>query len=149
LGESEFDPAAGRNAAIFPNPVGENEDDVRARLIAANALRTDDWTRDRIYFVPGVFPIFELRKRVELEAQKLGGFDLVIIDTSAAYFPGDNENNNAQASPYARAQRTLTKVQGGPCVIALCHPAKYVSEPSQLLPRGGGAYLKNPETGPF
>jgi hypothetical protein len=121
--------------------VGENPDDVRARVIAANALRADDPERDQIYYIPGVFKIPDLRARVELEAEKLGGFDLVIIDTSAAYFPGDDENNNPQAGTYARSQRTLTTVRGRPCVIALCHPKKQVNDPSELLPRGGGAYL--------
>ena len=37
--------------------------------------------------------------------------------------------------------RTLTTLPGGPCVLVLCHPIKHVSEPEQLLPRGGGAFL--------
>jgi hypothetical protein len=37
--------------------------------------------------------------------------------------------------------RNLTELPGGPCVLVLCHPIKYVLEPSQLLPRGGGAFL--------
>ena len=37
--------------------------------------------------------------------------------------------------------RGLSKLPGTPTVLALCHPAKYVTEPSQLLPRGGGAFL--------
>ena len=37
--------------------------------------------------------------------------------------------------------RTLTTLPGGPCVLVLCHPVKHVTEPSQLLPRGGGAFL--------
>jgi hypothetical protein len=121
--------------------VGENADDIRARVFATNAFRTDDPSRDQIYFIPGVFRIPELRARVELEADKLGGFDLILVDTSAAYFHGDDENNNTQAGAYARSLRSLITVPGRPCVIALCHPAKYVNEPSQLLPRGGGAYL--------
>ena len=121
--------------------VGENADDIRARLIAANALRADNPERDRVYFLPGVFPIADLCARVALEADKLGGIDLILIDTSAAYFGGDDENNNAQAGAYARALRKLTEIRGRPCVIPLCHPAKYVKDPSELLPRGGGAYI--------
>src|SRR5262249_33907131 len=121
--------------------VGENADDVRARVIAINALRADDSSRDRIYYIPGAYAIPDLQARVELEAQRLGDFALIIIDTSAAYFPGDDEINNTQQGAYARMQRALTSIRGGPCVLALCHPAKYVMEPSLLVPRGGGAYL--------
>jgi hypothetical protein len=37
--------------------------------------------------------------------------------------------------------RSLTTLPGAPCVLALCHPIKNASEPSQLVPRGGGAFL--------
>jgi AAA domain len=121
--------------------VGENADDVRARVIAADALRKDDPSKDQIYFIAGVFSITELRTRIEIEADKLGGLDLIIVDTSAAYFFGDDENNNKQAGDYARMLRSLTKVRGGPCVVALCHPTKHVKHADELLPRGGGAFL--------
>jgi hypothetical protein len=66
---------------------------------------------------------------------------LIIIDTSAAYFPGNEELSNTQMGEYARMLRKYTKSPGGPCVLVLCHPIKHVQETSQLLPRGGGAYL--------
>jgi hypothetical protein len=72
---------------------------------------------------------------------KLGGVDLIIVDTSAAYFLGQDENINPQIGAHARMLRKLTELPGGPCVLVLCHPIKYTSDPSQLLPRGGGAFL--------
>ena len=42
---------------------------------------------------------------------------------------------------HARMLRKLTEMPGGPCVLVLCHPIKHVTEPAQLLPRGGGAFL--------
>lgn len=42
---------------------------------------------------------------------------------------------------HARMLRRLTTLPGGPTVLVLCHPIKHVTEPSQLLPRGGGAFL--------
>jgi hypothetical protein len=42
---------------------------------------------------------------------------------------------------HARMLRRLTELPGGPCVLVLCHPIKYVTEAAQLLPRGGGAFL--------
>src|SRR5262249_1994706 len=59
---------------------------------------------------------------------------------SAAYFEGDNENDNTQLGNYARMQRGLVNLPAGPTVLALCHPVKNAAE-DNLLPRGGGAYL--------
>ena len=65
----------------------------------------------------------------------------MIVDTSAAYFLGNEELSNTQMGSYARVLRKLTTLPGHPCVVVLCHPIKHVVEPSQLLPRGGSAYL--------
>jgi hypothetical protein len=62
---------------------------------------------------------------------------LIILDTSAALFVGDN----VQMIKHAKTQRSLTQLTGRPCVIALNHPTKKVTSPDQLLPRGGGGYL--------
>ena len=71
---------------------------------------------------------------------EIGGVTLVIVDTSAAYFEGDDENNNTQAGKHARLLRRLTTVSGAPTVLVACHPTKAASNDS-LLPRGGGAFL--------
>jgi hypothetical protein len=78
---------------------------------------------------------------IEADAKANGEASLVIIDTSAAYFLGNEELSNTQMGAYARTLRRLTTLPGKPCVLVLCHPIKYVTDPSQLLPRGGGAYL--------
>jgi hypothetical protein len=121
--------------------VGENADDVRARIIGADALRNDHPQHDRLHFIVGRFAIDALYDQIVLEMQTLGGADLIFIDTSAAYFYGNEEMSNTQMGEHARKLRTLTELPGGPCVVALCHPVKYVTHPSQLLPRGGGAFL--------
>ena len=84
-----------------------------------------------------------MRAECEAKAPTLPGgkIDLVIVDTSAAYFLGDDENNNPQMGGHARKLRTLTTLPGGPCVVVLCHPVKNANEQSQLLPRGGGAFI--------
>jgi hypothetical protein len=120
---------------------GENPDDLRMREIADDAVSRHDGTADRIHFIPGVFDVKEMRPAIECETKTLGGIDLVIVDTSAAYFISDDENNNSQMGAHARMLRELTTLPGGPCVIVLCHPVKHVSEPAHLLPRGGGAFL--------
>jgi hypothetical protein len=118
--------------------VGENPDDIRMRIIGANALRDDDASKDRIFFIPGVFNISEMHTALVATG---GEVDFVIVDTSAAYFLGNDEISNPQMGAHARMLRSLTTLPGGPCVFVLCHPIKYVTEPNQLLPRGGGAFL--------
>jgi hypothetical protein len=121
--------------------IGENADDVRCRIIGDDATRSDDPDRDRIFFIAGVFDIAALRAEIIVAIDQLGGVDLVIIDTSAAYFLQQDENSNPQIGAHARMLRSLTLLPGGPCVIPLCHPIKHVTDLSQLLPRGGGAFL--------
>lgn len=121
--------------------VGENADDIRMRVIGADSLRSDDAALDRIFFIPGVFNIGEMFAQIRSHIDRLGGCDLVVIDTSAAYFLGNEELSNTQMGAHARMLRSLTELPGGPCVLVLCHPIKYVTDPTQLLPRGGGAFM--------
>jgi hypothetical protein len=122
--------------------VGENPDDLRMRVIGADSQRRDgEPLEDRITFIPGQFNIGQMYAQIVAYIEKLGGCDLVIIDTSAAYFLGNEELNNIQMGAHARMLRKLTELPGGPCVLVLCHPIKYVIEANQLLPRGGGAFL--------
>jgi hypothetical protein len=121
--------------------VGENPDDVRCRIKGANSKRNDDPNQDRIYYIAGVFDIAGLHEQLVVAIDQLGGVDLVLVDTSAAYFLKDDENSNPQMGAHARLLRTLTTLPGGPCVVVLCHPVKHVTESTQLLPRGGGAFM--------
>jgi hypothetical protein len=119
---------------------GENPDDVRMRWIAlAQHMDFDHDTID-VHFFPGRFKISEMRERILAEAQTVGGVALVIVDTSAAYFEGDDPNNNAQQAVHAGRLRTLTELPGGPCVVVNCHPVKNAA-PDNLIPYGGGAFL--------
>jgi AAA domain-containing protein len=122
---------------------GENPDDVSWRIKGSDFDRkrenpTDDPEHDCIAFIAGVFDI--ARMIAVLEKEKLD-IALIIIDTSAAYFLGNEELSNTQMGAYARLLRKLTLLPGNPCVLVLCHPIKHVTEWHQLLPRGGGAYL--------
>jgi hypothetical protein len=116
--------------------VGENPDDVRMRVIGDDAVCGGSGPGN-ILFVPGCFDTDALLQRVEA----LGPLDLIIIDTSAAYFLGDDENSNAELGEHARKLRRLIGLPGGPCGLVLCHPIKHAAEPAQLLPRGGGSFL--------
>jgi AAA domain len=142
IGGSKSNAALGRHAAEKGRVVyfaGENPDDLRMRVIGDENLYNDKDAR--ISFIPGTFSIEAMRARIEAEIKHLGGVDLIIVDTSAAYFNGKDELSNTEMGTHARMLRTLTTLPGGPCVLVLCHPVKHVTEPSQLLPRGGGAFL--------
>jgi len=65
---------------------------------------------------------------------------LVVVDTVAAYFEGDDDNDNVQMGNYARLLRSMTKLPGGPCVLALAHPTKRAAD-DDLIPKGGGPFL--------
>ena len=116
---------------------GENPDDIRMRLIGMGV----DPATARISVIAGVFDIAGMFDRLADEMTRLGTIDLIIVDTSAAYFLGDDEISNTQMGDHARMLRKLTEMPGSLCVLVLCHPIKHVTEPTQLLPRGGGAFL--------
>jgi hypothetical protein len=123
---------------------GENPDDVRMRVIGADHVRRnngEDPSQDQIWFVPGQFNIPQMRNYLIERFSTMGGVNLIIIDTSAAYFLGKDEIDNVEMGAHARMLRTLTALPGNPCVIPLCHPIKRVESADQLLPRGGGAFL--------
>jgi hypothetical protein len=120
--------------------VGENADDVRARWIALGEQMGFVPAEIDVHFIPGTFSIPFFRDRLFQIAESVGGFGLVIVDTSAAYFDGDEENSNTQLGDHARSLRSLTGMKGNPCVIVNCHPIKSANS-ENLLPRGGGAFL--------
>jgi hypothetical protein len=119
---------------------GENPDDVRMRWIALSQQMDFDVDTIDVHFIPGVFKISELMEEIKIEVAALGGVSLIVVDTSAAYFEGDDENANKPAGDHARRLRSLTKLAGGPCIIVACHPTKNAAD-DNLLPRGGGAFV--------
>src|SRR5262249_29869039 len=93
-----------------------------------------------VHFLPGVYKLSEIGPRIKAEVEKIGSIDCLIVDTSAAYFEGEDENSNTQMGLHARRLRELVKLPGGPCVRVACHPVK-TPGPDNILPRGGGAFL--------
>lgn len=119
---------------------GENPDDVRMRWIAmAHHMGFDPDCVD-VHFIAGAFSVSEMFDRIKADVEKIGGSDMIVVDTSAAYFNGDDENSNTQLGAHARNLRALTTLPGKPVVYAACHPVKN-PDPSNLLPRGGGAFI--------
>jgi len=119
---------------------GENPDDVRMRWIAMGARMKFDVDKIDVHFVAGTGSISSDMDIIAEKVKRLRGVDLVIVDTSAAYFEGKNENDNVDAGKHWRMLRELTQLDGGPCVIVPCHPTKSASD-DNLLPRGGGAAI--------
>jgi hypothetical protein len=119
---------------------GENPDDIRMRWLAsAEKLGFDLETID-VYFLPGVFKISEIYGRINDEISKIGPVALVIVDTTAAYFEGQDENANVQMGDHARIIRSLVTLPGGPTSMAISHPVKNAT-PENMVPKGGGSFL--------
>jgi hypothetical protein len=135
----------------------ENPDDIRMRFaIAAFILNIDlDALGDRI-------EIFDKRAKpedVHAELSRLAKqkpFTLVIVDTLAAFFDGDNINDAVQGGQFMRRLRPITQIPGLPTVLVAAHPVKNAAEDA-LVPYGSGAILnevdgnltlwKKPDTG--
>jgi hypothetical protein len=64
-----------------------------------------------------------IRKQIDAEAAERGPFSLLIVDTSAAYYTGDDENDNVKLGAHARL-RSFIDLPGGPTVLVTCHPTK-------------------------
>jgi hypothetical protein len=119
---------------------GENYVDVQMRWIAMAQQMDFDPKTIPVHFRPGRFLLSGKMEQLRREIEALGGVDLIIIDSSAAFFEGDDENSNAQAGVHARRLRELTKFKGEPCVLVLCHPPKNAGD-DNLQPRGAGALI--------
>ncbi|CAM5183843.1 AAA domain-containing protein OS=Bosea thiooxidans OX=53254 GN=SAMN05660750_04086 PE=4 SV=1 [Bosea thiooxidans] len=119
---------------------GENPDDVRMRWLAmAHRLSFDPAEMD-VHFIAGTFSIPAATARIGLDVERLGGADMIVVDTSAAYFQGEDENANTSLGKHARDLRALTELPGKPAVFVACHPTKS-PDPANLQPRGGGAFI--------
>lgn len=119
---------------------GENPDDIRMRWIAMSQVLGFDVGEIPVHFIAGTFKISTMFDRIRAEVEAIGPFALVIVDTSAAFFEGNDENSNTQAGAHARELRRLVSLPGGPCVLVAAHPTKNAGA-DNLLPRGGGAFL--------
>jgi energy-coupling factor transporter ATP-binding protein EcfA2 len=127
---------------------GENPDDYAMHLMATlqdtktPAAALSDYA-DAAHFVvvPGTFNVMNemdwLESAIGHACSELAA---VFVDTSAAYFSADDENDNVAMRRHASMLRELTTLPGRPTVFVLCHPTKNATR-DNLLPRGGGAFL--------
>jgi hypothetical protein len=109
-------------------------------MIATMEYSGIDPARCRVHFIAGTFSIKNDLARIAEESSKLPNLVLIVVDTFAAYFPGDDENNNAQALDFARVVRKLTVLPSKPAVVMPAHPVKNASR-SNLSPKGGSSLV--------
>lgn len=119
---------------------GENPDDVRARVIATLEFYGINPNECRLHFIAGTFSIRADMDKLRQEAAALPDLKLVVIDTFAAYFDGDDENSNAQALDFARLVRRIAAFPSKPAVIMPAHPVKNATR-GNLTPKGGSSLL--------
>ena len=118
---------------------GENPDDVKGRWLAMAQHLDFDPNKIDVDFVEGVFSLSERTDALLSEAEARP-YTLALVDTSAAFFEGDEFNNNRQQLDHALKLRRLTEINGRPAIIVGCHPVKSATE-TNLVPYGGGAFL--------
>jgi hypothetical protein len=95
-------------------------------------------------FVDRTFNLQEGMDHVRKEVQHNGGADLIVVDTSPAFqvaSGGQEENSNNEQINWAFRLRELTRLEGLPTVMALCHPIKRPHGIEDCLPRGGGGLI--------
>jgi len=119
----------------------ENPDDVRMRFMIADYILNidlDDVGADIMILDYRIKPEEVLEKLKKLA--EAAPFALVIVDTFAAFFDGDDTNDATQGGEFMRRLRPLTQINGKPAVIVAAHPIKNAAE-DNLLPYGSGAIL--------
>lgn len=119
---------------------GENPDDVRARMIGTMEYYGINPDLCRVHFIPGTFSIRADLDRIRQEAERLPNLVLIVVDTFAAYFDGDDENSNAQALDFARVARKLAMLPSKPAVVMPAHPVKNATR-GNLAPKGGSSLV--------
>ena len=97
LGAREIDPG---KVLFF---AGENPDDVRMRWIKLCEEMKIDANTVQVFWRAGSLKLSDraLERRIAREIKANGPFALIIIDTSAAFFEGDDENSNTQMGKHS------------------------------------------------
>jgi AAA domain len=120
----------------------ENPTDIQMRWLGLTQEMRIAPEQARVHFVSGVPRLSEVADAITAEViRKQLQPVLVVVDTVAASFEGDSDNDNVQMGDHARLLRSLTLLPGGPAVLVLAHPTKNAVEPEGLVPKGGGAFL--------
>ena len=119
---------------------GENPDDVKGRWLAMSQHMDFNPSDIDVEFIEGRFNLSERLDLLLPLSHERAPYSLVLVDTSAAFFEGDDFNCNKQQLQHALRLRRLTEFHGRPGVIVGTHPVKNASD-SNLVPYGGGSLL--------
>jgi len=119
---------------------GENDEDQKARVISTMSEFGFAPEDDHFTVLAGAEAIGILKDEIPVETAALGKIGLVIVDTSIAYFGGEDENGSVDMKAHASMFRELSVNLGGATVLILCHPTKNPGK-DNLLPRGSGGFL--------
>jgi RecA-family ATPase len=122
---------------------GENYVDVKMRWIKLCEEMNVNPDDVDVFFLPGAPDLSDddIRQQINNEVAQIGRpISLLIVDTSAAYFTGDNEIDRTQMGNHAAMLRSFTTLPGSPTILVLCHPIKKF-DPERIVPAGGGTFL--------
>lgn len=118
---------------------GENSEDDKTRVSIDLAKRGLDPNSVHIDWIGGAFKLSErVAELVWRMENAKDAYGVVFVDSSTAFFFGDDENSNTEMHSYYQKFRQLANLSYNPTVIVLAHPAKY-ADAQNMVPRGGGA----------
>lgn len=123
---------------------GENYSDVRSRLVLSFMERGIDPYKIPFDIRRGGFSFADHCDDV-LAQTSLREYELIFVDTLAAHFSGESENDNAQMQKYFDSFAKVCNGPGQPAVVVLAHPSAAYSDvaPSYALhnmrPRGASS----------
>ncbi|WP_181893037.1 DUF977 family protein [Falsiruegeria mediterranea] len=121
---------------------GENHDNTRVQYLAACHAQDIDPASLPIYWHEGPFAVGSDLQQVLNDVSDLPDLRLIVGDTHQAFFQGDSDNDNMQMLEAARQWRPLTqRIASRPTVLIPTHPSGKTADRSNLVPRGGGAFL--------
>lgn len=127
---------------------GENPDDYAMHLLATiqhlgiePGQLSSPVDSTGLWVIPGTFSVLDQVDHIDhVLSGQTEDLVAVFVDTSAAFYAGEDENDNVAMRRHASILRELSTLPGKPTVFVLCHPTKSATR-DNLLPRGGGAFL--------
>lgn len=119
---------------------GENDEDQKARTIATMQAFGLNPEPGYFHVISGGKVVGAMMEDIHDINEERGPFAFIVVDTSAAYYGGKEDNSNTDQQMHAGFFRALTRMAGSPTLLVLCHPVKSADR-TNLLPRGGGAFL--------
>jgi hypothetical protein len=142
IGGVQFGPHAVRRTGRVLVLCGEDPDGFRLRMLATMAYMQVSRAQlaGNLRILPRSMKLNEALPEIERECLAWGDVALVVVDTSVAFYSGEDENDNTQAFAHSKDLRALHELPGRPTVVVACHPSDGADR-SRCKPRGGSALL--------